>query len=303
MPNADDAQLIREATSIFLRLRDAPDDPELIREKDDFLDRGPAERLAYTKMLSVWKATDTERRSRQTRAPLFLVAAVVLLGGYWSAGSVRIWALADLSTRFETDMTQLASGDMVTMDAASAIVDDTDTHKELRQVALLQGAAFFDVQKDGRPFSVTLGEIEVNVVGTSFEVNRFNDGAAVSVSKGAVRVSISDQSWDLVPSDQLLWSPETGVSVVQTDASEVAQWRDDLLVADGLSLGRIVDILDRRVSGDIVVTSAVLSNTPIVGTFDLSDPEAALRSLAQLEGARLWSIPNVITIVRPRSVR
>src|SRR5690606_21197340 len=59
-----------------------------------------------------------------------------------------------------------------------------------RQVWLDYGEAFFDVRPDaGKPFTVHTGELEVNVLGTAFNVDIDTAGdVAVGVRRGKVQV-------------------------------------------------------------------------------------------------------------------
>ncbi|MEQ9439206.1 MAG: FecR domain-containing protein [Cyclobacteriaceae bacterium] len=64
-----------------------------------------------------------------------------------------------------------------------------------RQVKLV-GEAFFDVVRDTlHPFIVTAGEVEVRVLGTSFNVQAFpfEEGMTVAVASGSVRVEKKNQ--------------------------------------------------------------------------------------------------------------
>jgi transmembrane sensor len=78
----------------------------------------------------------------------------------------------------------------------------------------------------------------------------------------------------------------------------VASWRDDVLVADGLSFAQIAEILDRRIPGRVILTDDALGQQTIVGHFDLSDAQGTLDLLAELTGAKVTSVPNLAYFVR-----
>lgn len=297
MPDARETQLIREATDIFLRLRDKPDAPGLQQERDAFLARGEAERLAYKKMLQAWAVTEPKKSAGPSTLPSFILAGLIVAGGYFAYEPVRIAYFADFSTRLETKTGQLASGDEVVIDATSALIDNTSSTS--RNVTLLRGAAYFDVVSDGRPFVVTLGKMRVQVTGTSFEVSQFGDGGSVAVTEGSVDVAVGDRTWQLVAGRQFSWEEDTGARVTDIDITNAAGWRDNILVADGMTFGQVVSALDRRLPGEVLITSAALSQTPIVGTFDLSEPNASLDLLTALTGSKATTLPYVMTVIRP----
>jgi len=81
----------------------------------------------------------------------------------------------------------LTDGSEVTLGARSSLEVAFRLHE--RRVALTSGLAFFSVSKNpSRPFIVLVGDKEVRVVGTKFEVRRDPDGMRVSVVEGTVEV-------------------------------------------------------------------------------------------------------------------
>ena len=81
----------------------------------------------------------------------------------------------------------LTDGSEVTLGARSSLEVAFRLHE--RRVALTSGLAFFSVSKNpSRPFIVLVGDKEVRVVGTKFEVRRDPEGMRVSVVEGTVEV-------------------------------------------------------------------------------------------------------------------
>jgi transmembrane sensor len=81
----------------------------------------------------------------------------------------------------------LSDGSEVTLGARSSLEVAFRLHE--RRVALIYGVAFFSVAKNpSRPFVVRVGDKEVRVVGTKFEIRRDPDDMRVSVVEGSVEV-------------------------------------------------------------------------------------------------------------------
>lgn len=298
MQDSDEIQRIRDATDIFLRLRDNPEDPKLLRERESFLARGEEERLAYHKMLQVWSVTGTAKRAKRPGVASLALAGAVLVAGYVTFQANRHILIADVYTQYDTQALHLDSGDYLALDARSAFVDKSDAHE--RHVHLLQGAAFFDVETESRPFVVTAGDVRVQVTGTAFEVTGDENSGMVSVAEGAVNVVIENASWQLRPGDRLVWSDDVGARLTKFDASQTASWRNDVLISDDMTFEQIVDVLDRRMPGQLIVTDATLADTKIVGSFDLSDPQQSLDLVVELMGAKVISMPYVVSVIAKR---
>ncbi|MEM9911593.1 MAG: FecR domain-containing protein [Pseudomonadota bacterium] len=290
-------QLMREAAEIFFELRNDPDNSELQARRDEFLVRGKAERETYDHLLKTWKASGVMRAPKRLRSVLLFLCG--LTGATALAyDPVRIAVLSDLSTSGTPEQSTLASGDVAFLDADTALVDDTDG--QARAVELLDGAAFFAVESDPRPFTVEVGDVRVRVVGTEFETAFVEDTVLIGVAEGQVNISLRDQSWQLTAGEQFTWSDDFGAVIDERDITLMASWREDRLIVDGLSFGQAADIIERRLSGRVVFTNATLRNTPVAGIVDLSDPLVALRILAELSGARVYHAPGIGRVITPR---
>lgn len=286
--------LMWEAADIFLKLRDDPGNEALQARRDEFCARGEEERQVYEDLLKTWKASGVKKGPNKLRAIIVLTCGV-LSAAYLAYDPLRVALLADVSTQFNADTTVLASGDRVVLDADSALIDDSDG--SVRDVSLLEGAAFFDVGKDNRPFTVTLGDMMVSVVGTAFET-AFVDGAVfVSVVEGRVNVTDGDEVWTLTAGDHFNWTDDQPATLSQKPVQDMAAWRADRLVVDNMTMGQAADIISRRLRGPVVFSGRALRNTRVTGTLDLHDPLAALRLLADSGNAQVYNVPGVGRLV------
>ncbi|MEM9140612.1 MAG: FecR domain-containing protein [Pseudomonadota bacterium] len=292
MGEQSNEEILERAVQLFLRLRDAPDDQDLIKQRDMFLASGAAERAAFAKAENAWRATRPKRRSAGLRS--FLLLAMLGAATYAFYGDVRVLLLADLRTASLTESASLASGDDVTLDARSALIDNTDG--PIRAVTLLDGAAFFDVERDEHRFIVSAGALDIEVIGTAFETALIDGGVIVTVASGVVEVRSNADTWQLQPGDRLTWTGD-GANVDSVDQRAVASWREGQLVVQGMTFRQVADIIDRRLPGPVVILDEDLARSRVVGTFDLGDPELALRSLAAIRGAEVTSVTPLATFI------
>ncbi|MEM6891493.1 MAG: FecR domain-containing protein [Pseudomonadota bacterium] len=283
-------ELMKEAAAIFLQLRDNPDDPELQAMRDAFIARGPDEAVVYDHLLKTWKASGV------AHAPKTLKSVILFLCGLLGTGAlaydpVRIAIVADFSTSVVPEQSTLISGDVAYLDADSALIDETEGYS--RDVKLLEGAAFFSVESNARPFTVEVGELSVSVVGTEFETAFVNDSIFVSVAEGQVSVRHESQTWELTAGNKFSWSEELGAILEVRDSVTMASWRTDRLTLDGLTMGQATAIIERRLNGPVVFTNAALRDTVVAGNVDLSQPLLALRILAETVGGRVYHAPGI----------
>ncbi|MEO1720903.1 MAG: FecR domain-containing protein [Pseudomonadota bacterium] len=296
MMGQNEDEVLERAVQLFLRLRDRPDDHAILAERDAFLARGPAERAAYEKAQNAWRATSHPRRGGPLKLILLIAAAGA--GAMLLAEPIRIATLADLSTNREPEGARLASGDAVTLDADSALVDESGDGN--RDVQLLRGAAYFEVAPDGRPFLVSVDDVEIEVLGTAFEVAVIEDEVAVTVGEGEVEVRTDGASRQLEAGDRLTRTDDGALSVTEVDPDDVATWRRGQLIVDGMTVAQVAAVIDRRLPGQIVILDSALAEARVAGTFDLENPLNALRTLAAIHGATVYAAPPLMTVMFPQ---
>ncbi|MEM7215051.1 MAG: FecR domain-containing protein [Pseudomonadota bacterium] len=293
MSDTDRKKLIDEAADIFVRLSENPQDPEARALHSDFLSRGEDEREVYAYVEKAWAGSGKKPGSKKLPVIVFLFG--IAISGYLFAGSARNIMLADFSTGFETQQVKLASGDIANLDADTAIADETEGKQ--RRVRLLEGAALFDVEKDGRGFVVDTDDVSIEVVGTTFEVSSVDNGVMVSVIEGAVQTRAGDRTWNLGEGEQFIWTTDRSGEVSQVDPSEIALWRQNRFAADGLTFAQVADVIDRRLAGNLIIPNAELAHSRVSGTINLEDPESALAALAAVRGARIVTVPLLGRII------
>ncbi|MEM6663375.1 MAG: FecR domain-containing protein [Pseudomonadota bacterium] len=277
-------KLLEDAALIFVQLREAPADEALLAERDAFLARGPEARAAYDRIQDGWQVSGGRARSRAPTIISLLLAAT--LGWYFGVKPVQDYVIADAASGLHIVEATLNSGDLATLDADTALVDDTADGP--RSVRLLRGAALFDVASNTKPFIVTLGDAEVRVRGTVFETAFLPGTLAISVAEGSVDVSVDGGKWTLSQGQRLEWTDDGQAEISAIDPANIASWRADQLVVTDARLDHVVEAIDRRLRGDVMILGSELASMRVSGRFDLGNPASALRVLSATVGADLY---------------
>lgn len=201
----------------------------------------------------------------------------------------------------ETREVRLADDSEITL-APKAAISITVNASE-RSVHLLQGEALFNVHHDPkRLFRVTTGDAVITDIGTTFDVR--TDGAAtvVAVREGSVRViarhsDIADRDLHAGEWERVSGADSTsGVVSVAT----IGAWRDGMLVARNETVGNMIGALRPWTSTRIILTDRKLSDKRVTGTYDLHQPEAALRQIVDAYGGHVSSWTSWVDIVNSR---
>lgn len=143
----------------------------------------------------------------------------------------------------------LADGSKVYLNSESEIRYPTFFAGGERRV-YLKGEAFFEVTSDtSRPFIVNVGEMDVRVLGTRFNVNAYVPERAIRTTlvSGKVRVSDREDKAAVVlePGQQAVWK-KNGLTMREVDALAVSAWVDGkFYFEEGMTLEEITEQLQR----------------------------------------------------------
>jgi transmembrane sensor len=124
------------------------------------------------------------------------------------------------------DMT-LADGSRVWLNAGSSITYPVVFIENERRV-VITGEAYFEVAPDkSKPFKVTKGQMQVEVLGTHFNVNAYDDEKNIKVTllEGAVRLKTNEENEILKPGEQAQVSGTISI-LKNVDVEAVMAWKD-----------------------------------------------------------------------------
>jgi len=124
------------------------------------------------------------------------------------------------------DMT-LADGSRVWLNAGSSVTYPIAFIENERTVSIT-GEAYFEVASDKtKPFRVTNGHMQVEVLGTHFNVNAYDDEKNIKVTllEGSVRLKINEENQILKPGEQAQVSGTVSI-IKDVDMEAVMAWKD-----------------------------------------------------------------------------
>lgn len=176
----------------------------------------------------------------------------------------------------------LADGSAVWMNAASKLIYPSAFSGNSRRVQV-EGEAYFEVAPDARkPFIVQAGGMDVEVLGTAFNVNTYTGIAYTTLASGKVKTSAAGKSMVLSPGEQVAFDPASGsMDRTQADVRGVTAWKDGQLYFDDASLEQIAGTLDREYDYTFRFEDESLRQRSF--TLDMSRPDDLITVLEQLK--------------------
>lgn len=144
----------------------------------------------------------------------------------------------------------LPDGSKVWLNASSSLRFPTVFTGKERNVTLI-GEGYFEIaKKEGMPFKVSANNTEVEVMGTHFNINAYQDEKAVKTTllEGKVRVFRGNAFKVLKPGQQAnVVSDEENqsITVENVDAGQVIAWKEGMFVFNNTDLDNIMRQLER----------------------------------------------------------
>lgn len=193
----------------------------------------------------------------------------------------------------------LSDGSTIWLSAASTLQYPEHFSDNLREVNL-KGEAFFDVKKiPEKPFVVNSGQLRTRVLGTSFNIQDFENekDIKVTVATGSVSIEQHEISTDndnledesnpkvvLEPEQQLVFDKKKSTGVTQkVNSTLYTSWKDGKLIFENHSFKQIARRLERWYGVNIHFTNDALKQIRFRVTFENSSLEHALRMLQVIE--------------------
>lgn len=199
-------------------------------------------------------------------AAVAIVAVLLFAGGYMLApatGTVE----AALPQKYVLVTAEgsvgsyiLPDGTDVWLNGGSRLEYDADFATNRR--ATLMGEAYFDVEHDSvHPFTLSMANISVEVLGTQFDARCYPDGSYedVVLRQGSVKVhsrQAGESLATLVPNERLIYNPLTGAGKVNdVEAIHYCRWMEERLVFSNVPMADIITNLERKYRVEIEIAS------------------------------------------------
>ena len=144
----------------------------------------------------------------------------------------------------------LPDGSHVWLNAASSLRYPTAFKGKDRRVDIT-GQGYFEVTPNAKqPFIVQVNDMEVQVLGTSFDVMAYSDEKSVNTTLINGAVKVNDKR--LLPGQQALMDPSTGnITIREADVDQVIAWKTGFFEFDNARLSDILRQLARWYDIDI----------------------------------------------------
>lgn len=221
------------------------------------------------------------------------IAGLILVGStaayfYFFRGNTTVYA-----SYGEKKVITLPDGSQVTLNGNSSIRYAQQFSDKPSREVWIQGEAFFDVKHNvsdkmnghqATPFVVHTPGLNIEVLGTQFNVNTRRGDAGVSLNSGKIRVSFNDRkdTLTLKPGELVDYHRNTRqYSKKVIDPYDYSSWVDNKLVLDNTSFETIMHLLDDDYGYSIVLSDSSLLNEKLSGEIPTKHEDEMIRALSR----------------------
>ncbi len=199
---------------------------------------------------------------------------------------------------------ELSDGTLVTLNAGTNLKYPVNFIKDSNRTVYLDGEAFFEVEKDiDHPFIVTTKDMDVQVLGTKFNITSYLEDQKTST----VLVNGKVQAYNkMIPEENVILEPNQRVSIenniLKIDDVKVDKyiaWVQGQLIFEDDSFKVITNKLERKFNLKIINNYPDLEDLNITASFSTETIDQVLKTFQTYQEFN-YSIKNgVITISKP----
>jgi len=162
----------------------------------------------------------------------------------------------------------LSDGSVITLNKRSTITYPSKFKGNTRAIAL-KGEAFFNVAPDKKkPFIISVNDVQVTVVGTSFNIKSENGNTEVVVETGIVRVTRSGKTVELNAGEKVVMHADDSIASKEAvDEKLYNYYRTKEFVCDETPLWKLVQVLNEAYDAKIIIGRKELNDKKITTIF------------------------------------
>jgi transmembrane sensor len=152
--------------------------------------------------------------------------------------------------------------------------------KKIRTI-VLTGEAYFKVVHAERKFVVEVGSLQVEDVGTAFNIKQSLDSVSISVESGIVKLQSAAQQLQLMKGEEAIYISSTGaVNKLSVADPNALAYKTKILVFENASLGAVVQKLNEVYATNITIGDN-LKECHFTSTFNNEKIEIILQVIAE----------------------
>lgn len=183
---------------------------------------------------------------------------------------------------------------------ASSLLRFPNSFSGKERVVEISGEAYFEVARDTRkPFRVGVGNMQVTVLGTHFNVNAYPDeqGVKTSLFEGSVKISEGKINRLLKPGQQaIVRNGKTEMEINRMNKEEVLAWKNGLFIFNGADITTIMNQIARWYDVRVTYDGSDINRSSFEGKISRSAPLTDVLKILELSGVKFTVVGKQIIV-------
>ncbi len=183
----------------------------------------------------------------------------------------------------------LSDGTSIKLNAGSTVKYPVQFVETSKRVVQIWGEAFFDVTKDeARPFQVIANNVQVEVLGTKFNVSSYpeDDDISTVLVEGSVKLSNNaaeeENSFVIVPNQKASWNKENATMTIEEVETDIyTSWINGRMIFKNIPFKNIRKKLERRYNVTIINNNKALDEKFYNASFDIETIEQVMKAFKE----------------------
>jgi len=167
-----------------------------------------------------------------------------------------------------------------------------------REVSL-EGEAFFSVKHtiNDNKFVVSTSTLNIEVLGTEFNVNNRHEKVNVILNSGKIRLNFKNGTKEILlkPNEKFVSANGKNIKMA-VNAESQTSWRQKRLVFDSTPLSEVADIIEDNYGVKVIISTEALASRHLNGSVDINNLDVLLKGIVDLFDVNINRQENTITI-------
>lgn len=195
----------------------------------------------------------------------------------------------EYTTQFgEKKVILLPDSSKVMLNANSSLSYDADWSENALREVHLKGEAFFEVRKQpyNNKFVVHTDKLDVEVLGTQFNVSERQGATTVTLNEGSVQLN-SDiaklvKNILMRPGEQAELTRENILEIRKVNTDLYTSWKDNKLIFENTTIQEIAQIIEDNYGLEVVVLDTAIFQRKFTGTLPGNNIDIILKTFSAL---------------------
>jgi ferric-dicitrate binding protein FerR (iron transport regulator) len=228
---------------------------------------------------------------------IFMVSAVLYF-------FIKEYNTTTYSTQFgQTKKIILPDQSVVTLNANSTLKFPVNWHKQTNREVWLEGEAFFNVVKKNKgniKFIVHTPKLDIEVLGTTFNVNSRRKNTVIVLNSGRVKLKSDNTEKEntliMKPGEQVVFNEDkSAFTKKMVNAESYSAWIHQKLVFNDTPLTEIAQLLEDNYGFEVDFNEAGIVNRKFTATIPAGNINTLLTALAESFNMKITRNGNTLT--------